>query len=112
AAHGRALGAGRHPAAARRPGGPGERAGLLRRTPAHAGPPARPHAVRPLPQRRVAGERLRLLGGPMNATIAKLALQALLGRRRFWLLLAFPILLVALTVLLRVLAGDADPAWT
>ena len=25
----------------------------------------------------------------MNATIARLALQALLGRRRFWLLLAF-----------------------
>lgn len=48
----------------------------------------------------------------MNTTIAKLALQALLGRRRFWLLLGFPAVLVVLTVLLRTLAADADPAWT
>ena len=32
----------------------------------------------------------------MNGTIAKLALQALLGRRRFFLLLAFPVLLIGL----------------
>ena len=44
----------------------------------------------------------------MNATIAKLALQALLGRRRFYLLLAFPVLLIALVALITVLAdGDA-----
>lgn len=47
----------------------------------------------------------------MNATIAKLALQALLGRRRFWLLLAFPILLIGLVALIAVLT-DADSAWT
>lgn len=45
----------------------------------------------------------------MNPTIAKLALQAMLGRRRFWLLLAFPVLLVVLTVVVRVLT-DSDPA--
>lgn len=44
----------------------------------------------------------------MNATIAKLALQALLGRRRFYLLLAFPVLLIALVSLITVLVdGDA-----
>ena len=44
----------------------------------------------------------------MNATIAKLALQALLGRRRFYLLLAFPVLLIALVSLITALAdGDA-----
>lgn len=47
----------------------------------------------------------------MNATIAKLALQALLGRRRFWLLLAFPVLLVGLVALLAAFT-DADAAWT
>ena len=44
----------------------------------------------------------------MNATIAKLALQALLGRRRFFLLLAFPVLLIALVTLITALTdGDA-----
>ena len=44
----------------------------------------------------------------INATIAKLALQALLGRRRFFLLLAFPVLLIALVTLVTVLTdGDA-----
>ncbi len=44
----------------------------------------------------------------MNGTIAKLALQALLGRRRFFLLLAFPVLLITLVALLTALAdGDA-----
>lgn len=47
----------------------------------------------------------------MNATIAKLALQALLGRRRFWLLLAFPVLLIGLTALIAGLT-DAEAAWT
>ncbi len=46
----------------------------------------------------------------MNATILRLAAQALLGRRRFWLLLAFPVLLVALTVLVAALT-DRDAAW-
>ena len=44
----------------------------------------------------------------MNGTIAKLALQALLGRRRFYLLLAFPVVLIALVTLITVLTdGDA-----
>jgi ABC-2 type transport system permease protein len=47
----------------------------------------------------------------MNTTIAKLALQALLGRRRFLLLLAFPVLLIALAVLLRALTSEAEAAW-
>ena len=37
----------------------------------------------------------------MNGTIAKLALQALLGRRRFLLLLAFPVLLIGLVALVQ-----------
>jgi ABC-2 type transport system permease protein len=44
----------------------------------------------------------------MNATIAKLAVQALLGRRRFFLLLAFPVLLVGLVALVTALTdGEA-----
>ena len=46
-----------------------------------------------------------------NQTIAKLALQALLGRRRFWLLLAFPVLLVGLVALIAALT-DAEAAWS
>ncbi len=41
----------------------------------------------------------------MNATIVRLAAQALLGRRRFWLLLLMPLVLVALAVVVRALAG-------
>ena len=41
----------------------------------------------------------------MNATIVRLALQALLGRRRFWLLLLMPLVLVALAAVVRALAG-------
>jgi ABC-2 type transport system permease protein len=48
--------------------------------------------------------------GLMNGTIAKLALQALLGRRRFYLLLAFPVLLIGLVGLVTALA-DGDAAW-
>lgn len=49
-----------------------------------------------------------MISGMMNGTIAKLALQALLGRRRFYLLLAFPVLLITLVALITVLAdGDA-----
>lgn len=47
----------------------------------------------------------------MNPTIARLALQALVGRRRFWLLLIFPIGLAALVVLIRVLTDDPVAAW-
>lgn len=46
----------------------------------------------------------------INATIARLALQALLGRRRFYLLLAFPVLLVALVALVAALT-DGDAAY-
>ncbi len=42
----------------------------------------------------------------MNLTIVRLALQALLGRRRFWLLLLMPLALVALAVVVRLLAGQ------
>lgn len=47
----------------------------------------------------------------MNQTIVKLAAQALLGRRRFWLLLALPLALIGLTVLIRALSSDPDAAW-
>ena len=47
----------------------------------------------------------------MNATIIKLALQALLGRRRFWLLLALPMALIGLTAVIRVLSSDSEAAW-
>jgi ABC-2 type transport system permease protein len=46
----------------------------------------------------------------MNGTIAKLALQALLGRRRFYLLLAFPVLLIGLVGLVTALT-DGDAAY-
>ena len=42
----------------------------------------------------------------MNTTIVRLAAQALLGRRRFWLLLLMPLVLVALAVVVRLLTGD------
>ncbi len=41
----------------------------------------------------------------MNTTILRLSLQSLLGRRRFWLLLVVPLLVVALAVVVRALAG-------
>lgn len=47
----------------------------------------------------------------MNGTIIKLALQALLGRRRFWLLIALPLALIGLTALIRALSSDPDAAW-
>ena len=46
----------------------------------------------------------------INATIAKLALQALLGRRRFFLLLAFPVLLIGLVALVAALT-DGEAAY-
>ncbi|MCY7399857.1 MAG: ABC transporter permease subunit [Nocardioides sp.] len=52
-----------------------------------------------------------MISGIFNGTIAKLALQALLGRRRFWLLLAFPILLIGLVALIAALT-DAEAAWS
>src|SRR5687768_5808385 len=51
-----------------------------------------------------------MMSNMINGTIAKLALQALLGRRRFWLLLAFPVLLIGLAALIAALT-DADAAW-
>src|SRR5688572_5055677 len=47
----------------------------------------------------------------MNATILKLAAQALLGRRRFWLLVALPMALIGLTALIRALSSQSDAAW-
>ena len=52
-----------------------------------------------------------MIEDPHERTIAKLALQALLGRRRFWLLLAFPILLIGLVGLVTGLT-DADAAYS
>ena len=52
-----------------------------------------------------------MISGMFNQTIAKLALQALLGRRRFWLLLAFPVLLIGLVALIAALT-DAEAAWS
>ncbi|WP_110240697.1 ABC transporter permease subunit [Nocardioides gilvus] len=46
----------------------------------------------------------------MNTTIARLALAALLGRKRFILLLLFPVALIGLSVLVRVLTSDAEVA--
>lgn len=46
----------------------------------------------------------------MNPTITKLAWAALAGRRRFWLLVLFPVALVALTVLVRVTIGEPELA--
>ena len=48
----------------------------------------------------------------MNPTITRLALQALAGRRRFWVLLALPALLVGLVVLVRVLTDDSSAGWS
>ena len=48
----------------------------------------------------------------MNTTITKLALQALLGRRRFWLLILFPIAMVGLTVLVVAMSEDDAPGWS
>lgn len=47
----------------------------------------------------------------MNLTILKLAAQALLGRRRFWLLIALPMALTGLTALIRAISSDGDAAW-
>lgn len=47
----------------------------------------------------------------INSTITKLALQALLGRRRFWVLVAFPVLMLALTGALTAMA-DADAGFS
>jgi ABC-2 type transport system permease protein len=46
----------------------------------------------------------------INGTITKLALQALLGRRRFYLLLTFPVLLIALVAVITALT-DGDAAY-
>ncbi|MGQ0631340.1 MAG: ABC transporter permease [Sporichthyaceae bacterium] len=47
-------------------------------------------------------------GPPFNATVARLTLRGLLGRRRVIFLLALPGLLLGLAVLVRVLAGRDD----
>lgn len=48
----------------------------------------------------------------MNPTITSLALRALLGRRRFWLFVAFPVCLSLIAVLVRAMTGDPDAAWS
>lgn len=44
----------------------------------------------------------------MNATVAQLTLRGLLGRRRAMLLMTMPVLLIALSFLVRALAGQDD----
>lgn len=44
----------------------------------------------------------------MNSTVAMLTVRTLLGRRRAWLLLALPAVLVLLSVVLRLTVSDAD----
>ena len=44
----------------------------------------------------------------MNATVTRLAAAALLGQKRVWALLAFPLLLIALAVVLRMFGLGAD----
>ncbi|MCW2956261.1 MAG: hypothetical protein JWO69_1130 [Thermoleophilia bacterium] len=44
----------------------------------------------------------------MNATVARLTAGSLLGKRRAWLLLALPLVLLALAVLARALAGPDE----
>ena len=81
----------------------------LRAGAAAARQPARHPAVRGLPRRRVARERLLLPGGAMNATVAQLTARSLLGRRRAYLLLALSLVLLVLSALVRGLAGqDTD----
>lgn len=47
----------------------------------------------------------------MNTTIARLAVQSLFGQKRWWVLVALPVLLIGLCLLVRMLAG-ADAAAT
>lgn len=47
----------------------------------------------------------------MNPTIVRLAFSALLGRRRFWALVALPVAIVALALGLSAIASDADVGW-
>ncbi len=48
----------------------------------------------------------------MNATIMRLTVRTLLGRRRFWLLLALALVPVALALVVRLLTGTSDTvAW-
>jgi ABC-2 type transport system permease protein len=44
----------------------------------------------------------------MNPTVARLTLRGLLGRRRALLLVALPLLLIAISVVVRVLSGDTS----
>ncbi len=48
----------------------------------------------------------------MNATITSLAFRALLGRRRFWLFVAFPVCLSLIALLVRAMTGDPEAAWS
>ncbi|GIH89415.1 ABC transporter permease [Planobispora siamensis] len=46
----------------------------------------------------------------MNGVIAGISYRALLGRRRIWLLVLLPVVLLALAVLLRVIGADGERA--
>ncbi|MFC4057750.1 ABC transporter permease subunit [Planomonospora corallina] len=46
----------------------------------------------------------------MNAVIADISYRALLGRRRVWLLVLLPLVLLGLTALLRVIGADGERA--
>src|ERR1041384_1583130 len=47
----------------------------------------------------------------MNMTIARLTLRSLLGRKRVWLLLPLPVILIGLTLVGRYLGHDGDTGW-
>ena len=89
----------------RSPARPGDRPRPLRARCCRAREAARHPALRGVPGRRVARERLLLPGGPMNPTVAQLTARSLLGRRRALLLLALPALLLLLSGVVRGLVG-------
>ena len=106
-----------------RPPGRDRRRGARLRRLQPGAPPHRPRARHPaargLTHRRVAGERLRLPGGPVtgreqprvDVTVARLSLRSLLGTRRGTLLFVLPLILLAVAGLVRALAGT-DPSVT
>src|SRR5699024_5470612 len=61
--------------------------------------------------RRVARVRLRLPGVRVNSTIARLAFQSLVGQKRWWVLVALPLLLILLSVLVQALTDEAGSAF-
>src|SRR6185369_5530990 len=77
---------------------------------AHRAQGGRPGAPPPA-GRRVPGKRLLLPGGClMNATVAMITARGLLGRRRIWLLVPLPLLLIGLTLVVKAF-GPSPAEW-